>query len=113
MHELLVSFVRIVGPAIEGVGILVVVWGALEGTWQLLLRLCCALRGQALVSLGGLRGDIGEKMALGLDFFLAGDIIQTIIVPSVESLMLLGGIVVIRTVLAYFLARDLREHHTP
>ena len=52
---------------------------------------------------------IGEKMALGLDFFLAGDIIQTIVVPSKETLMVLGGIVVIRTVMAYFLAKEIEK----
>jgi uncharacterized membrane protein len=48
-------------------------------------------------------------MALGLDFFLAGDIIQTIVIPTWESLAILGGIVVIRTVIAFFLSRDLKE----
>ena len=48
-------------------------------------------------------------MALGLDFFLAGDIIQTIVVPSKDSLMILGGIVIIRTVMAYFLAKEIDQ----
>ena len=48
-------------------------------------------------------------MALGLDFFLAGDIIGTIVVPSKDTLMLLGGIVVIRTVMAYFLAKEIEK----
>ena len=110
MHELLVGFVQVVGPAIEGVGILVVVWGALEGAFRLLQRMACMLRGQPVASLESIRAGIGEKMALGLDFFLAGDIIQTIIVPSTQSLAMLGGIVAIRTVLAYFLGLDLKAH---
>lgn len=38
---------------------------------------------------------MGEKMVLGLEFFLAGDIIQTIVVPTWDSLAILGGIVAI------------------
>lgn len=38
-------------------------------------------------------------MVLGLEFFLAGDIVQTIVVPTWNSLAILGGIVVIRTVI--------------
>ncbi|MCK9283622.1 MAG: DUF1622 domain-containing protein [Rhodocyclaceae bacterium] len=109
MHELLAAFVHSVGPAIEGVGILVVTWGALEGTVRLVSRAVGALRGQILPPLEEVRAGIGEKMALGLDFFLAGDIIQTIVIPSIESLAMLGGIVAIRTVLSYFLSRDLKE----
>ena len=60
-------------------------------------------------ALRDIRIAIGEKMALGLDFFLAGDIIQTIVVPSKETLMVLGGIVVIRTVMAYFLAKEIEK----
>jgi uncharacterized membrane protein len=44
---------------------------------------------------------MGEKMVLGLEFFLAGDIIQTIVVPAWETLGTLGGIVVIRTFIVY------------
>jgi len=40
---------------------------------------------------------------------LAGDIIGTIVIPSQESLMILGGIVVIRTVMAYFLAQEIEK----
>jgi uncharacterized membrane protein len=56
-----------------------------------------------------IRIAIGEKMALGLDFFLAGDIIQTIVVPSKETLVVLGGIVVIRTMMAFFLAKEIEK----
>jgi uncharacterized membrane protein len=45
---------------------------------------------------------MGEKMVLGLEFFLAGGIIQTIVVPTWKTLGTLGGIVVIRTVIVYF-----------
>ena len=67
------------------------------------------LREPQLLPISHIRIAIGEKTALGLDFFLAGDIIQTIMVPSWESLAILGGIVVIRTVIAFFLNKDLRE----
>ncbi len=109
MHEFLTAFVHTVGPVIESVGILVVIWGAIEATLLLLQRGLAAMKGLSLLPLEKVRAVIGEKMALGLDFFLAGDIIQTIVVPSVESLAMLGGIVAIRTVLSYFLSRDLKD----
>lgn len=46
---------------------------------------------------------MGEKMVLGLE----GDIVKTIVVPTWNSLAILGGIVVIRTVIVYFLNLEL------
>lgn len=110
MHELLVAAVNIIAPWTEGVGIAVVTWGAVEGLLKLLNRMRLVFNPSAeLPSLGQIRIAIGEKIALGLDFFLAGDIIHTIVIPTWETLAMLGGIVVIRTVIAVFLARDLHE----
>ncbi len=110
MHELLIEFVELVVPWIEMVGIAVVLWGAAEGLLKLVLRLSSVLtRAADVIPISHIRAAIGEKTALGLDFFLAGDIIQTIMVPSWEALAILGGIVVIRTVIAFFLNKDLKE----
>jgi uncharacterized membrane protein len=110
MHELLIDLVELIVPWIEMIGIAVVLWGATEGLLKLLLRIKAALtRKVQLIPISHIRASIGEKTALGLDFFLAGDIIQTIMVPSWESLAILGGIVVIRTIIAFFLNKDLRE----
>src|ERR1022692_3429808 len=109
MHQLLIQLVDMIVPWIEMIGIAVVLWGATEGLLKLLLRIKSALvREPQLIPIGNIRAAIGEKTALGLDFFLAGDIIQTIMVPTWESLAILGGIVVIRTVIAFFLNKDLR-----
>lgn len=110
MQELMVEFVHLVIPWVELIGIAVVMWGAIEGLVGLLQRMKSVLvKSPEPVSISHIRVTIGEKTALGLDFFLAGDIIKTIIIPSWESLAILGGIVVIRTVIAFFLNKDLRE----
>ncbi len=110
MHHLLIELVEAVVPWIEMIGIGVVLWGAIEGLFKLLLRIKSSLfRESPLASISHIRIAIGEKTALGLDFFLAGDIIQTIIIPSWESLAILGGIVIIRTIIAFFLNRDIKE----
>ena len=110
LHELLIDAIAYIVPLTELLGVAVVTWGSVHGLILLMQRgwdlLCSREPGS---SLRDIRIAIGEKMALGLDFFLAGDIIQTIMIPSWESLAILGGIVVIRTVIAFFLNKDLRE----
>jgi uncharacterized membrane protein len=100
MHEFLVKLIEYIVPVTELLGVAVVTWGSVHGLALLGLRARDMLMRRPFPhSLRDIRIAIGEKMALGLDFFLAGDIIGTIVVPSRESLLLLGGIVIIRTVI--------------
>ncbi len=110
MHEFLVKLIEYIVPLTELLGVAVVTWGSVHGFALLGLRGLHILQKRPFPhSLRDIRIAIGEKMALGLDFFLAGDIIGTIVVPTQQSLMLLGGIVVIRTVMAYFLAKEIEK----
>lgn len=110
MHAFLVQAIAYIVPLTELLGAAVVTWGCIHGLFLLLQRgWRCMNRQLQTAQLRNIRIAIGEKMALGLDFFLAGDIIGTIVVPSRESLLLLGGIVVIRTVMAYFLAKEIEK----
>ena len=56
-----------------------------------------------------IRITLGSYLVLGLEFFIAGDIIKTIITPTWESLAILGAVVVIRTILSYFLTKELKK----
>jgi len=56
-----------------------------------------------------IRLKLGSYLVLGLELFIAGDIVKTIITPTWESLGMLGAIVVIRTILSYFLTKDLKK----
>ncbi len=110
MHDFLVKLIEYIVPLTELLGVGVVTWGSVHGLILLAVRGLHMLQKKSFPhSLRDIRIAIGEKMALGLDFFLAGDIIGTIVVPTRDSLMLLGGIVVIRTVMAYFLAKEIEK----
>jgi len=56
-----------------------------------------------------LRIHFSQKLVLGLEFFVAGDIIRLIATPTTDVLIRVGAIIVIRTILAYFLSKDIRE----
>jgi len=44
-----------------------------------------------------------------LEFFIAGDVLKTIINPTLESLAVIGAIVSIRAALTYLLNRELKD----
>lgn len=53
--------------------------------------------------------DFTHRVVLALDFLIAGDILRTVADPGMEELILLGAIVGIRTVMGYFLTKEIRE----
>jgi len=67
------------------------------------------IRRMPVVGYHDIRRDFTHKIVFGLDFLIAGDILQTIITPSQEEIILLGAIVGIRTILGYFLGKEVNE----
>ena len=50
------------------------------------------------------RANVGRAILLGLEFLVAADIINTVAIePTLQSLLILGGIVLIRTFLSFSL----------
>jgi uncharacterized membrane protein len=57
------------------------------------------------------RQDLGRAILLGLEFLVAGDIINTVAVnPTFRSVGVLAGIVVIRTFLSFSLEVEIEGH---
>jgi uncharacterized membrane protein len=56
-----------------------------------------------------IRLSLGRSLALALEFQLGADILGTALNPTLHDIELLAAIVVLRTVLNYFLGRELQE----
>lgn len=56
-----------------------------------------------------IRLSLGRSLALALEFQVGADILGTALNPTLKDIELLAGIVILRTVLNYFLGRELRE----
>lgn len=54
-----------------------------------------------------IRFKFGSSLVFGLEFFIASDIVKTIAVPTWTTLGILGATVAIRTVLSFFLSREI------
>jgi uncharacterized membrane protein len=60
-------------------------------------------------SMSEVRITLGRWLALALELALAADILRTVMVPSWNEIGKLGAIVVLRTVLNYFLEREIEQ----
>ena len=96
---------------IGAVGVAIIIWGALLSTVSLLRLGAMQIRGKTICrSRETVRHHFGSYILLGLEFLIAADVIETIIKPSLQDVAILGSIVVIRTILSFFLNRELSSH---
>lgn len=105
MEELLITSVGYLRLAIEAVGATVIGIGALSTTYMYALSLL-GLRNYTNTQI---RLNLGQYLALGIEFQLGSDILGTAVSPTFEEVVLLAAIVVIRTVLNYFLSKELER----
>ncbi len=95
-----------VAKAIELVGIAIIAAGAVINLAFFARRSFDASeRGEALATL---RSNFGRSILLGLEFLIAADIINTVAVtPTLQSVIVLGAIVLIRTFLSFSLELEI------
>ena len=88
--------VEMIGLAIDGIGVAVIVIGLTVAS----VRFAAGLR-VAPEPYRRLRQDLGRAILLGLEFLVAADIIRTVAVaPTMDNALVLGVIVLIRTFLS-------------
>ena len=94
------EFLTIVITAIELAGVAVIVLAALVAT-IIYIRGGFVDRTRWASGFQAFRATLGRGILLGLEFLIAADIIRTITLdPTLDSLIVLGGIVVVRTFLS-------------
>lgn len=67
------------------------------------------LRRQQLDASEVIRLQLGRGLALGLEFTIASDILRSGVAPTRQDISNLAAIVLLRTLLNYFLAREIRQ----
>lgn len=102
------SVINNVSFVLNIIGALITIWGIIISLFEFLKKEI-ANRAQVVQLNETIRLKLGSYLVLALEFFIAGDIVKTVITPSWESLGILGAIVVIRTILSYFLTKDLKK----
>src|SRR5215470_16867710 len=110
-----VQYLHHVSFGIGILGVLVIVFGVAGGLARFLHSEIQAARGQNVEEgRKHLRRVLGYYLLLGLEFLIAADIIDTLMKPSVQDLIVLGAIVAIRTVISFSLNVELKsEKHVP
>jgi len=87
-------------------GSLLIAYGGLHAVYEILLR---ELWRRPSIDYNQIRRRFTSKIVFGLEFFIAADLLTTLIAPTQEELILLGVVVIIRTILGHFLQKETKE----
>lgn len=90
-------------PIIELCGVLIIAFGVVRTIVRYLDRLWHATRHRT----AALRLQLGQALVMGLEFQVAADILRTVLDPTWEDIGLLAAIIALRTLLNYFLEREI------
>ncbi|MFJ5079590.1 DUF1622 domain-containing protein [Streptomyces sp. NPDC088553] len=103
VQELIGWLVRV----IEAAGALIIFTGAL---WAFARFASTGLRRRSLIGeFSKIRLSLGRFLVLGLEFQLAGDVLRTAVAPGFTEIGRLAAIAAIRTLLNFFLTREIAE----
>ncbi|MGA2935355.1 MAG: DUF1622 domain-containing protein [Methanomicrobiales archaeon] len=89
-----------------GAGALLIIYGGIRAIAEILGRELLSQQ----KSYDDIRVQFTGKIIFGLEFFIAADIINTLIAPGQQEILTLGAVVLIRVVLGYFLSREARDY---
>ena len=107
--EIIHNILQAVILSVSGLGAVVVVWGVIEAIVAFIgLKFSSAKEDQVSKS-ETIRQRLGAHLLLGLEIFIAADIISSAVSPSWEKVGILVSIVGVRTVLSYFLRMELKQ----
>ncbi len=100
----LVEIIEGIGSTIDAIGVAVIAGGAVLAVVLTLAK----GRDEDGGAYDFFRRRLGRAILLGLEFLVAADIIRTVAVtPTGESVLVLGGIVLIRTFLSFSLQLEM------
>lgn len=108
--EVILKIIEKIEIVISVISVSVVIYGAIIAVIGFIKAEICRFRGSYNIQrLRAIRADLGTYLLLGLELLIAADVLKTIMEPGTTELIILGGIVLLRTVLSVFLNREIRE----
>lgn len=111
---ILIEIVNTISTIIGIIAVIIITWGTILITFNFIRLEISRFKGiKPYYERTVLRHRFGSYLLLGLEFLIAADIILTITHPTLEEIAILASIVGIRTVISYFLDKEMayaKEH---
>ncbi len=108
MEELFKTWSTLVALGVEAAAAGIIALAAIEATWQA-VRVFISRPTMPDAAKEGVRLRLARWLAVALEFALAADILRTAIAPSWDEIGKLAAIAALRTILNFFLQREIAD----
>ena len=108
MIHILHSLVEWAALAVDVVASIIMVWAFLVSVYGFVKTSF----GEPVAQIKGLqmvRCGLGMKLVFALELLIISDLLHTVVSRTMDDLLFLAALVVIRTIVAYFLNREIQE----
>lgn len=103
-------FIHVIVTLLNAVSIIILVFGVAKATYDFVRNEARRLpRLETAKHNNIIKNYLGTYILLGLEILIAADIIESIMNPTLEDILVLAAVVVIRTVISYFLGKEIAE----
>ena len=103
------AFLHVLIEIIDVLAVIVLVFGFLKIFIKYVALEVRKLSHTPFKALQKIRCEMGIYILLGLDFLIVSDIIQTILDLNMTELIKLSALIVLRTIISYFLGKEIVE----
>lgn len=101
-HNLIEDFLPFVISILEIMGILVVAWSAIKAFWEY-------IQNTFFHKNLNLQYHFAKGLATGLEFKMAGEILNTVLIREIDELYILGAVILLRALLSILIHFELKE----
>ncbi len=106
ISELFENFLLYFEWIFEAIGTTIIIYGGLRATIQIFLSEVL----KRTQNLEKIREELTNKILFGLEFYIVVAILGTLRNQNIQDLTVLGTVVLIRTILGYFLSKEVKEY---
>lgn len=104
LHHFLTSLIDVLIFILEFIGVLLIAFGSVKAIWDL-------VRSKLNFGNEDTKLILAQSLALALEFKMGAEILKTITVRTLDELMILGAIVLIRVVLSFVIHWEIKTTH--
>ncbi len=99
---------KIISQIIGIASIVILIFGSLQAMVMFLSNEWNRVNGKYdMEKIASIRIQLGQYLLLGFELLIVSDVIATIVEPTIDELIQVGGVVLIRTILSFFLNREI------
>jgi len=87
----------------------IMVWAFLVAVYAFLKSSLASVATERIMRLQVARCDLGVKLVFALELLIISDLLHTVVSHTLDDLLFLAALVLIRTIISFFLNREIQE----